>query len=493
MRKIVLTNAVWQFDESSQIGPKGGFGVVYRGVSNAGQNVAVKKLHLNAADFAHRELDIAKYFINKKNKHIIPFFDAGRDAKSDEYFVVMSLAEKSLQEAIDATGKLSEIESTETGLQIVEGLLEAADLVHRDLKPGNVLFHEGAWKIADFGIAKFVEDTTSEATLRKFLSKQYAAPEQWKGERPSHKTDVYALGCIFYKMLTGQPPFSGPNEEDYQEQHLEKAPQPIANISPKLASLVSLCLLKSEESRPELSRVKRLLEHDAAQAGERIGEGSKLAVVARALAEKHAEQEAGLRRAESESRRRKELAETGLDTFNQMFEELFQRLADEAPMVEKSFHKQSTVKQIRLGSALMEISLFHNGEPISRDYFQTSRWDVILGATINLTQNEQVKYIWGANLWYTNLGEPAEDFRWWEIPYMTHPLMQSHPTFQPYAVTEFSKADSAAGPGIAEIQFAAKPKKIDAEDFDSFYQRWRDLLARAVEGSLTHPRQLPLD
>ena len=127
MRKIALTNSEWFFDESSPIGPKGGFGQVYKGNSKDGGAVAVKRLHLQAKDFAHRELDIAGYFVGKDANHIIPYLDTGRDADSDDYFVVMSLADKSLDDLVDSLGHLDEIQSVEISLQIVGGLIEAGD------------------------------------------------------------------------------------------------------------------------------------------------------------------------------------------------------------------------------------------------------------------------------------------------------------------------------------------------------------------------------
>jgi len=74
-----------------------------------------------------------------------------------------------------------------------------------DLKPDNILYHDGKWKIADFGIARFVEEATASNTLKEFLSPWYAAPEQWRLERATHGTDVYALGCIAFCLLTGKP------------------------------------------------------------------------------------------------------------------------------------------------------------------------------------------------------------------------------------------------------------------------------------------------
>src|SRR5512145_1867623 len=101
-------------------------------------------------------------------------------------------------------------------LQIIRGLQEVQDLVHRDLKPDNILFHQGKWKIADFGIAKFVADATSDKTLKGWMSVHYAAPEQWRSERATNATDIYALGCIGYCLICGTPPFTSDPESEHQ-------------------------------------------------------------------------------------------------------------------------------------------------------------------------------------------------------------------------------------------------------------------------------------
>ena len=110
----------------------------------------------------------------------------------------MSRAGDSLQGFLEKNGPLVATEISSILLQIVTGLLEVGDLVHRDLKPDNVLFHEGKWKIADFGIARFVEEATASNTVKDCLSPYYTAPEQWKFERANTcdrciRTGVYCV------------------------------------------------------------------------------------------------------------------------------------------------------------------------------------------------------------------------------------------------------------------------------------------------------------
>jgi len=207
--RIRLTSSEWAFDENERLGPPGGFGDVFRGTGPDGP-VAIKRLKLDAGHAAHRELRIGADLIERPLTHVVPVLDAGQDAESDRYFLVMPICEQSLQQSIDlARGEMPIAHTLTTLRAIVAGLTEVGDIVHRDLKPGNVLLHDGVWKIADFGIAKFVEDATSRDTVRDSLTPFYAAPEQWRGERATHATDVYALGCIAHALATGFPPFTG--------------------------------------------------------------------------------------------------------------------------------------------------------------------------------------------------------------------------------------------------------------------------------------------
>jgi serine/threonine-protein kinase len=178
MNSIKLPHDEWLYDPTSPLGKAGGFGCVYRGQSRDGKIVAVKQLHISAEDAAHRELRIADDFFGKNFAHVVPLLDAGQDADSERYYVVMARADKNLAEELKSQGKFSDNEAADILLQIARGLAEVPQVVHRDLKPANVLFHEGAWKLADFGIARFVEESTSLHTLKGFLSAPYAAPEQ---------------------------------------------------------------------------------------------------------------------------------------------------------------------------------------------------------------------------------------------------------------------------------------------------------------------------
>ena len=191
LQEIRLLNATWKLDVSRPLGPPGGFGEVFEGYSSDGAKVAIKRLKITAAVAAFREMEIGSVFQGRDFENVVPILDSGNDAESDRYYLVMPICDGSLEDYLSEAGGLTLKEAVDILMDILSGLKEVDDIVHRDLKPGNILKHDGAWKIADFCIAKFVRDATSVETLRSMLTPAYAAPEQWIGDRPTTATDIY--------------------------------------------------------------------------------------------------------------------------------------------------------------------------------------------------------------------------------------------------------------------------------------------------------------
>ena len=258
MQKIKLNNDKWDIDTKSPLGKPGGFGAVFRGMGDDG-HVAINRLNITATQACYREMSIGEHLLNRKLSHVVPIYDLGQDAETDRYYIVMPVCDRSLQDAIDEDGPFTVNSAVSILEEILSGLDAVDGIVHRDIKPANILFHEGEWKIADFGIAKFVEDSTSLETLRNSLTPTYAAPEQWREERPTAATDVYALGCIAHTLTTGHPPFSG-EISDLKEQHLKVTPQPIEEFPARARALISQMLRKAPEARPSRTRCVHVLK-----------------------------------------------------------------------------------------------------------------------------------------------------------------------------------------------------------------------------------------
>ncbi|MBX3083960.1 MAG: serine/threonine protein kinase [Anaerolineae bacterium] len=495
MVHIKLHLSEWEYEPNNQLGQDGGFGAVFVGRNTTHNNVAIKRLHLRANDLAHRELKIANVLVQRNLKHVIPVLDAGQDADSDAYFIVMALAEKSLQQEINNQAVINDLDAVHILKDIVAGLQEVSDIVHRDLKPANVLYHEGHWKLADFGIARFVEDSTSLNTLNGFLSRDYASPEQWRIEHTIPATDVYALGCIGYALLTGKPPYTGFSREDYKKQHLTGTPIPLPEKHPaQLRSLLTTMLRKEPATRPTLTRIRQQLE-DIASGIPKSLQNTGFQALAQAgvdAAQYAVAQDAAQIDRQTKQQSRTRLLQAAIPILDTMVETLFERVIQVAPTAERIQTRTTKNQAIRLGSALLEIELLNNGVLISEDAFERSGWDVVVGAQIQVQQSSPRPYEWGGNLWYTNLGTNSE-YRWWEVIYMSHPLSRTRRSFEPFAVDDIEDADRAASPIMDTIQFAAKPRPIDDENLDEFCARWAELLAKAYRGQLTHPSYLPLD
>jgi serine/threonine protein kinase len=492
METIKLLNNEWQYDAASPLGPEGGFGAVFAGYGN-GEDVAVKRLHLKANDLAHRELRISENLILRTLANVMPVLDSGKDANSDYYFIVMPRADKSLQQELMNARALDELEAIQILLQIAMGLNEVKDIVHRDLKPGNILYHENQWKIADFGIARFVEESTSPNTLKGFLSKQYAAPEQWDNRHANSATDIYALGCIAYTLLTGKPPFLGPQQEDYRQQHVTLAPPNLdEKFNPRLRSLISSMLRKPQSARPDIDRVIKVLADISSASGVKGEPFMELAMLGAIDAAKQVASDAAYNEEEQNQRLRNELKDTAIGLLKEIVGDLAKVIKD-AASTSTIIHDNQRLLRIDFGAVSMQIEAMHNGNQIQPGVFKESGWDVIAGAIIILRQLRPTTYIWSANLWYTNLGE-GETYRWWEVMYMTRPSLRTR-EYEPFAVDYrgIVDADLAAARTISNLQFAARPRPIDDEDFEGFCKRWVNLMTKGYQGRLERPRYLPLD
>lgn len=248
----------WAFDPARRIGTAGGFGDVFEGRGNDGMTVAVKRIKRVTPGLATGEVRVARALMKRATAHVIPVLDAGNDAETGHHFIVMPRADESLQDRLDREGALADEDAMSVLLDVLTGLVEMKNIVHGDLKPANVLLHEGNWKLADLGIARLLEEDPTSLPTGMFVSDAYAAPEQWRLQPATRATDVYGFGCLAYAVLTGDPPFPGPSQADYCRQHLKATPPPLP-ASPAIRALVQMCLTKERASRPAVDTALTLL------------------------------------------------------------------------------------------------------------------------------------------------------------------------------------------------------------------------------------------
>jgi TolB-like protein len=166
--------------------------------------------------------------------HILPLHDAAQ-ANGRLYYAMPFVEGASLRDRIDREGQLPIDDAVRIARQVASALDYAhrEGVVHRDIKPGNVLLREGHAMVADFGIAKAMTAAGGERLTETGLSlgtPAYMAPEQAAGGGVDGRSDIYALGCVVYEMLAGQPPFTGPTAQAVMARHAVDPPPPLRTV-----------------------------------------------------------------------------------------------------------------------------------------------------------------------------------------------------------------------------------------------------------------------
>jgi serine/threonine protein kinase len=198
-----------------------------------------------------REIEIATRLHEIDATHLLIPIDYALDG--DDLLIVMPRADAALS---DRLTQLDEKGRRKALLDVARGLqeLSLAGVLHRDLKPRNVLLRDDVWQLADFGISRDTAQSTATYTWRGAGTWAYMAPELWQLQPATVKTDLYAYGCLAYEVLTGQPPFPGPDQGAFRQQHLLQSPPPLANVEPGLGRLVLRLLEKDPADRPQDAR-----------------------------------------------------------------------------------------------------------------------------------------------------------------------------------------------------------------------------------------------
>ncbi|MBA4078322.1 MAG: hypothetical protein C0508_25060, partial [Cyanobacteria bacterium PR.023] len=201
--------------------------------------------------------------------NIAAIFGPGTDSEGRPFIIMGYVDGESLADILAREGKLSEERALDIFTQICEALSHShmKGIIHRDIKPSNIIISKtesgsDMVHIVDFGIARCIYDeVTKTQALTKavdiFGSPRYMSPEQFLGNNVTGQSDIYSLGCVFYEMLTGAPPFTDENPVKLILQHISETPD-LSQIPLKLQLLLLLCLAKEPEQR--VQTVEHLLE-----------------------------------------------------------------------------------------------------------------------------------------------------------------------------------------------------------------------------------------
>jgi Tol biopolymer transport system component/tRNA A-37 threonylcarbamoyl transferase component Bud32 len=221
------------------------------------RRVALKLLRpeLSAVIGAERFLGEIKLTANLQHPHILPLFDSG--AADGFLFYVMPFVEgESLRDRLTREKQLPVADAVRIAGEVASALDYAHrhGVVHRDIKPENILLHDGQALVADFGIALAASKAGGSRMTETGMSlgtPTYMSPEQAMGEREiTARSDVYALGCVLYEMLTGDPPFTGSTAQAIVARVLTEAPRPLLPQRHTLPPHVEAAVLTALEKLP---------------------------------------------------------------------------------------------------------------------------------------------------------------------------------------------------------------------------------------------------
>ena len=228
-----------------------------------GRRVVVKVLPPEMAagvsvDRFEREIQLAARL---QHPHVVPLLTAG--SSEDLLFYVMPFIEgESMRARLAREGELPVAEALRILHDVLDALAyaHAQHVVHRDIKPDNVLLSGKHALVTDFGVAKAVAESTGKTALTSMGvalgTPAYMAPEQATADpHTDHRADIYAVGALAYEMLSGRPPFTGMNAQAVLAAHLTEAPEPVtrhrAAVPEALSSLIGRCLEKKPADRPQ--------------------------------------------------------------------------------------------------------------------------------------------------------------------------------------------------------------------------------------------------
>ncbi|MDQ3984995.1 MAG: protein kinase [Actinomycetota bacterium] len=242
----------------------GGMGTVWRARDDVlARPVAVKVLHTQLAEdagFVERFRREALAAARLTHPNIVAIYDTGSDAgasdRVERHYIVMEFCSGgTLADLRDGNAPLDPLEVATIGASICDALSYAHrhDLVHRDIKPHNVLMaSDGTLKVADFGIAKAAFATSDITTTGAILGTvTYLSPEQVHGREPGPASDLYSLGILIYELVCGRPPFEAETQIATAMAHTTTPPPPMRTIRADVPKGLETIVLKALEKQPQ--------------------------------------------------------------------------------------------------------------------------------------------------------------------------------------------------------------------------------------------------
>ncbi len=287
MSTLLGTTLSGRYRLEARIGA-GGMSTVYRALDETLlRQVAIKLMNREVtadSDELERFRREARAVAQLSHPHVVGVIDAGEDEDGRPYIVFEYVEGETLKDRIRRLGRLPIAEAVAYSIEIARalGAAHARHIVHRDVKPQNVLIdEEGSAKVTDFGIARTLDEEGLTADGRVLGTTDYVSPEQALGRPVTGQSDLYSLGVVLYEMLTGEVPFKGENQIAVAMKHVrEEMPDAQVKrpeISAALAAVVDTATAKGLEDRYAddaelISDLEDVLAIETARAGSATGE-----------------------------------------------------------------------------------------------------------------------------------------------------------------------------------------------------------------------------
>ena len=286
MSTLLGTTLNGRYRLDSRIGA-GGMSTVYCALDVTLQRqVAIKLMNREVAsdsDQLERFRREARAVAQLSHPHIVGVIDAGEDA-SRPYIVFEYVEGETLKDRIRRVGRLPIAEAVAYAVEIARalGAAHARHIVHRDVKPQNVLIdEEGSAKVTDFGIARTLDEEGLTADGRVLGTTDYVSPEQALGQHVTGQSDLYSLGVVLYEMLTGEVPFKGESQVAVAMKHVREELPDIQRVRPEVSAALAAVVDRATAKRLEdryandaelIADLEDVLAIETARAGSATGE-----------------------------------------------------------------------------------------------------------------------------------------------------------------------------------------------------------------------------
>lgn len=478
--QVTLSGQTWTI---GYLIDEGGAGAVYEATGPNGEHAAAK--FVIGMRTSEREFD----FTAVTGSHLMQILDTGQHR--GDRVILMPRAEGNLKTVIEQHPDGMPIDQAVPILRdIATGLaqLEEHKVVHRDIKPANILRYDGRWIIADFGVARYHDAQTASLTHRRHFTRLYGAPEQWRYERATPKTDIYALGYLAYELLHGTRLFHDVeyHNDELGETHCTR-PVDLTGTPPLMYSLIERSLAKRPEPRPSaatfLADLDRLNTPDESS----IPAIQKLIDIQQGVKREREEWQRLQEAEERESQRFNELVEIAKQEWIRISDEFVDTISRFRDLETGATRRGAGQWNVELRMAKLDFSGVYgaqrHGPPMP--------YTLIAGAHASLTIPRVGGTYTGRahSIWYGDLQHEGE-FGWYEIAFAAAPGRKRGLT-EPFDQRPSWEAGEILAGTNKAIQLAWPPTPWRYGDLREPITRWATWFAQAADGTLERPRQIP--